>query len=195
MNDRQNLVTPPPAPMTTFMWGSVTAVSPLRVQLDGDTVALPVTPDSLIDPATLTVTNRVRCELSNNRLTVHGRAGGLLVGTPWTPYAPSWTNLTVGNGTNDFAWTRSGNTYTVAGRFTFGSTTSVSNFFFPSLPVSGNPLDTGVVWAFDNSATSWVTGVLVPGSYFVFGAARAAPTAPFTWASGDLIQFSITGRI
>jgi len=51
-------------------------VSPLRIKLDGDTSAIPATPDSLTDPATLVVDDRVRTELSGNRLVVLGRVGG-----------------------------------------------------------------------------------------------------------------------
>lgn len=62
-----------------FTWGTVTAVTPLRVQLDGDTAPIPFIPDSLIDPLSLAVADRVRCELSGTRLIVHGRAGGDLL--------------------------------------------------------------------------------------------------------------------
>ena len=60
----------------SFTWGTVTSVSPLRVQLDGDSSALPFTPDSLIDPLVLAVDDRVRCELSERRIVIHGRSGG-----------------------------------------------------------------------------------------------------------------------
>jgi len=60
-----------------FKWATVTGISPLRIKLDGDTTAIPATPDSLIDPATLAVDDRVRTELSGNRLVVLGRSGGL----------------------------------------------------------------------------------------------------------------------
>lgn len=59
-----------------FVWGTVTAVNPLRVQLDGDTTPLPFTPDSLIDPLALAVNQRVRCEQSRRRVVIHGRSGG-----------------------------------------------------------------------------------------------------------------------
>ena len=61
----------------TFKRAIVTAVAPLRIILDGDTVAVPFTPESLIDPATLAVDDVVRAELSGNRLVVLGRSGGL----------------------------------------------------------------------------------------------------------------------
>jgi microcystin-dependent protein len=47
------------------------------VRLDGDTTALAFTPDSLVDPAALSVSDRVRCELSDRRVVIHGAAGGV----------------------------------------------------------------------------------------------------------------------
>jgi microcystin-dependent protein len=79
VNDRQNLVTPPPAPTTTFIWATVTGVGPLRIQLDGDTASLPITPDSLIDPLSLAVADRTRVEISQNRVLVVGRSGGTVI--------------------------------------------------------------------------------------------------------------------
>jgi len=60
-----------------FKRAIVTAVAPLRILIDGDTVAVPFTPESLIDPAALAVDDVVRAELSGNRLVVLGRSGGL----------------------------------------------------------------------------------------------------------------------
>lgn len=62
--------------MSDFKWGTVTSVSPLRIRLDGDAAQLPITPDSLIDPLTLTIADRVRVEIANNRVIIHGRSGG-----------------------------------------------------------------------------------------------------------------------
>lgn len=61
--------------MSRFTWGTVTAVSPLRVQLDGDPAALPLVPDTLVQG--MLVGDRVRCELTDSRrVVVHGRARG-----------------------------------------------------------------------------------------------------------------------
>lgn len=57
-------------------WATVTQVSPLRLKLDGDTAALIITPDTLISTSSLSVDDRVRVELSDNRVTVIGRSGG-----------------------------------------------------------------------------------------------------------------------
>jgi len=82
----------------TFKWATVTAVAPLRVRVDGDSVALPMTPDSLVDPLMLSAADRVRVEFSNNRLVVVGVSGGINnlvvqseeLDIPWTP-ASGWT--------------------------------------------------------------------------------------------------------
>lgn len=60
--------------MSDFTWGTITALAPLRIQLDGDAAQLPITPDSLVDPLTLAVSDRVRVERSLKRVIVHGKA-------------------------------------------------------------------------------------------------------------------------
>ena len=62
-----------------FKRAIVTAVGPLRILIDGDTVPIPFTPKSLIDPATLTVGDVVHANQSGHRLVVLGRAGGLVL--------------------------------------------------------------------------------------------------------------------
>ena len=57
---------------SVFMWATVTNTSPLRVQLDGDTAALLVTPDTLIDPITIIAGQRVRCEINGNKVIILG---------------------------------------------------------------------------------------------------------------------------
>lgn len=44
----------------------------------------------------------------------------------WTSYTPALTNITIGNGTRTFAWSRVGKTIYVRGRFAAGGTTSYS---------------------------------------------------------------------
>lgn len=62
--------------ITSFKWGSITALNPLAVKLDGDTAALALIPDSLVDPTTLWVGARVRVELSLRRVVIHGVNNG-----------------------------------------------------------------------------------------------------------------------
>lgn len=61
----------------TITWGTVTSTSPLAVQLDGDSSPLPFEPVTLIDPSLLSVSDRVRCEITARRVVVLGVAGGV----------------------------------------------------------------------------------------------------------------------
>jgi len=61
----------------TFKRAIVTAVGPLRIKIDGDTVPIPFTPKSGIDPATLAVGDVVHADQSGHRLVVLVRVGGL----------------------------------------------------------------------------------------------------------------------
>lgn len=61
---------PPDTLQDSWRWGVVKNVSPLRVQLDGDTAPLTGTPDSL---CTVTVGDRVRVHLYNRRATIIGK--------------------------------------------------------------------------------------------------------------------------
>lgn len=181
--------------MSRFTWGTVTAVSPLRVQLDGDPAALPLVPGSLVDPVTLTVGNRVRCELTDSRrVVVVGVSGG--PDPQWSTWTPTWTNLTIGNGTWAGRFVVDRGVLHCYGRFTFGSTTTVTGVFHPSMPVPLTSQGTQVspAWAFDSSAVQWRAGAFTPSNYFLFDTGRAAAAAPFVWATGDIVQFSMTAE-
>lgn len=64
-----------------FDWATITNVAPLRLRVDGDATELPVTPDSLLDPSSLAVGDRVRYERSGLAGVIVGRYGGLLAST------------------------------------------------------------------------------------------------------------------
>ena len=60
----------PPSAKLAARWALVTTASPLRVQLDGDTAPLPLTPVTLA--AGLTAGSRVLCLLIGRQLVVLG---------------------------------------------------------------------------------------------------------------------------
>lgn len=66
--------------ITSFKWATVTRISPLAVKLDGDTAALALVPDSLIDPKAMFIGLRVRVELSLRKVVIHGTSSGKIVG-------------------------------------------------------------------------------------------------------------------
>lgn len=60
--------------ITSFKWATVVSTSLLSIKLDGDTTALAMVPDSLIDPISLSVGDRVRVELTQRKVVIHGKA-------------------------------------------------------------------------------------------------------------------------
>lgn len=119
--------------------------------------------------------------------TVYGNAG-------WQPYTPTWSNLTVGNGTVTAWYVRIGNTVHYRVRLVWGSGTTASGLFYPSLPVA--PLDPlgspSIVTFFDTSAAAWQIGAYALNNYILAGSVgRASATVPWTWAAGDSV--TITG--
>ena len=62
--------------ITSFKWATVTGINPLAIRLDGDTAALALIPDSIIDPLLLALSDRVRVELSLRKVVIHGSSNG-----------------------------------------------------------------------------------------------------------------------
>jgi hypothetical protein len=124
-------------------------------------------------------------------------------GGAWTAYTPAFTNLTVGNGTLDCQWFRSGRFVSFKVKLTFGSTTSVSGDITCSLPVAyadGTEIDAGLTaMLFDASANTRYPGQcgaittttfsirpIATGSTYASQTATSS-TIPFTWTTSDLI--------
>lgn len=127
------------------------------------------------------------------------------IGEAWTSYTPSWTNITIGNGTVSAKYGRVNKIIIVRATFTLGSTSAVTNYGIISLPITAavdksygggvNYFDTSANYTvpgyFDqSSSTTGVTfGSLKADQTFVYGAGLSA-TAPFTWATGDAMFFN-----
>ena len=62
--------------ITSFKWATVRGVNPISIKLDGDTSPLALIPDSLVDPSSLSVGDRVRVELSMRKVVIHGANNG-----------------------------------------------------------------------------------------------------------------------
>jgi hypothetical protein len=133
-------------------------------------------------------------------------AGG---GFTYTSYSPSFTNLTVGNGSWAYAvYAQSGKMVHYIGKFDLGSTSSVSGNITISLPVTAKSNMYGVyvntIQADDNGVGDYplLARIISPGTSFDTFAINAAgtyahsytgtgATVPITWSSGDQINFSI----
>lgn len=128
----------------------------------------------------------------------------------WTAWTPTWTNLTLGNGTVTAKYRQIGKLVFCRLSLVFGTTTSVSGDVTFSLPVTkatygGNQtqMPLGLVTALDSSAGVTAEGMVKPattttcvmrfllagGTYVSIGGASVpSSTVPFTWASADEIH-------
>jgi hypothetical protein len=135
--------------------------------------------------------------------------GSGTIGT-WTTYTPTWTNLTVGNGTVAFAYTQINKLVHVNGRFTLGSTSSVGNNPIFTLPVARHTsalelLGTGFLA--DTGTGTYLAmpfGSITTTSCYLFRADHTVgstvieggitATSPMTWTTNDEIYVNLTYR-
>lgn len=75
MSTAELLAAKGPKPDSWWTWAAVTALSPLRVKLDGEDAPLPATPGTVV--GLLAVTDRVWVQVAGGRLLIIGRAGGV----------------------------------------------------------------------------------------------------------------------
>jgi hypothetical protein len=127
----------------------------------------------------------------------------------WTAYTPTFTNLTVGNGTLNFAYAKLGKTVFVRGIFTFGSTSSVTGTGVNmSLPFATNAvyainhpfgdvamLKPGVIssvaiGAYVTSTTVALRPLDASSTYLAMS--NMSSTVPFTWATSDNVKIIFT---
>jgi len=116
----------------------------------------------------------------------------------WTSFTPTWTNLTLGNGTNQATYLRLGGICFVRYNLVFGSTTTVQGIFYPSLPIADTDaaIYTGSGWIFRNSPYTWQMCSFVPNSYIISAASgRATTSSPWAWAVGDIIRMTIGYKV
>lgn len=113
----------------------------------------------------------------------------------WTSYTPSWTNLTIGNATQSCKYIQAGKIVHAQIYMTWGSTTSASGFFYPSLPVTAaNSIQVNAAgFLFDNSGAVWNACVFVAGNYILTpSSGRVSATVPWTWATSDIVSINVT---
>jgi NAD dependent epimerase/dehydratase family enzyme len=124
-----------------------------------------------------------------------------------TAYTPTWTNLTVGNGTQSWKYIRINDTIQIVGSLIFGSTTSVTGLITHNFPVA---VDTTTFSAVIGWATFQDTGIgTYPAAIYQLGSnqfgiyavaangtyvgpiAASSATVPFTWANTDEIRINL----
>ncbi len=123
-----------------------------------------------------------------------------------TAFTPVWVNVTVGNATQAFEWSRmaDGSPYMVIkGCFTFGTTTSFTSNIEMEVPGGftatrlTNQISEGTTHLFDSGTATnnqFATLSLMPGGNMNFIATATGvgidATIPFTWVSNDRISIN-----
>jgi len=134
--------------------------------------------------------------------------GNTVLGT-YTAYTPTWTNLTVGNGTVVASYARVNNFVHYVGYIVFGSTTAITGSVNIGLPINAsskfsgaNGVPVGDLTLYDVSANFFsgigasigLNNAIRLRSFTVSGTSiiqsNLSSTAPFTWTTGDYIQFN-----
>lgn len=123
----------------------------------------------------------------------------------WTAFTPSWTNLTVGNGTNTGHYVQIGKTVIAKVRFVMGSTSSMGSSPQLTLPVEastnsmaaisgpfgrGNIVDSGTAtYSIEGRYASSTSATLITFDAAQTYLRHASITAsvPMTWATNDEI--------
>ena len=126
----------------------------------------------------------------------------------WSDWSPTYTNLTIGNGTVVARYIQIGDTVHVTYSLTFGTTTSITGTPTISMPVTANsttPNDTIIGSAnLREVGTALRLGAVYKASTTTFGVyaqtasssyvrlANLSSTVPFTWGDTDYIRFTAT---
>ena len=143
--------------------------------------------------------------IGNNHLsTTAGDIGGA-----WTSWTPTWTNLTVGNGTVTAKYTKIGKTIHFRITYTHGSTSSMGSNPTFTLPVThvsyttpGSYLQIGYGECYDNGVAGYNAAIrlnsttvcqiyVLNGATSIVQPTAITSTAPFTWGTGD--GFAVCG--
>jgi hypothetical protein len=176
-----------------------------------DSFTNPTSSDTLASPAHATQHADINdaMEAVQTKLAI----GNTVIGT-YTAYTPTFTNLTVGNGTSTARFSRVNNIVNYYGYFTLGTTSSLSASEAKiTLPVTANSIYGGINGIpmggssfYDTSTGTWYKGEVMSNSSttlglfrnfvanatFLTNASNVVTTSPMTWTTGDIIYWNIT---
>lgn len=124
---------------------------------------------------------------------------------PWQAWTPTYTNITVGNGTVSARYQQIGKLVNVEYRLIFGSTTTIASparisppstiYLAQYFAFNGVILDNGVaaykMWVDPPSNSLFELAVETATGTYV-GAAAVSATVPMTWTTGDILTFRAT---
>ena len=124
---------------------------------------------------------------------------------PWTSYVATWTasssNPAIGNGTIDGHYIQAGDLLIYKGVIVVGSTTTFgTGYWIITIPVAVTlgQRNVGVAALHDSSTSTndraGALELLSSTTFRVVANGRVDATTPFTWASGDVLQWFYVGE-
>jgi hypothetical protein len=156
--------------------------------------------DVLYDAATRTLTNKTIDGDDNTLLDWHASAIKQGV-SDMAAYTPTFTGLTLGNGTLDFKYVRYGNKVHIRGRIVFGTTTAITTTLVHStgsLPtaISSGTFHVGTFLFIQNSPLTYRPGTWSPGQAFAILGTVINASNPHTtpWTS-DILNMALTYEV
>ena len=196
-----DLVTDLPADFDVALQGVDTRLKALQ---PGTTLG-----DLAYSSATANTNTRLAVGSTGQVLTV---AGGVptwaapSAGGTWTTWSPTYTGLTIGNGTVVARYTQTGKTVTLFWRLTFGSTTAVTAVA-PSVSLPANAAYSNIAnvggFLLNAGVEAFVPlGQIASSTDFILRVARTdqtylidnniSSTVPFTWGTSDEMTYTFT---
>lgn len=123
-------------------------------------------------------------------------------GITFSAYTPTYTNITIGNGTVVARYAENDKFVFVYWSFTLGSTSSIGSFNSTSLPVTAKSTDfVGSGYGLD-SGTNELNGTIILNSTTTmrmlvpiqssYGIGPTSATVPWTWGTSDKMIYSLT---
>ena len=125
---------------------------------------------------------------------VNDALSALTPGSAWTNYTPTFTNLTLGNGTIIAKHRKIGASVELVFELKFGTTTAITGSPKATLPTRAE--NRGMVVAeYTESGVGYRTGLarlsIDDVQFLLIAASPITATTPFTWDTGDLISFHL----
>lgn len=150
------------------------------------------------------VQGRIIAETDTGRWLYYDGTGWIIAYEPWQSWTPTWTNVTVGDGTHASYYQRSNGRLFFKAKFTLGSTSAITGTITLTVPVAASVTDdlsgfdvtlsdtgTQTYLAKTLGASTTTTAIYAQnasGTYLTPTATSS--TVPHTWANTDIISLS-----
>jgi hypothetical protein len=147
-------------------------------------------------------------ETDTDKIRIWDSSAWSTIDTVYSTWTPTYTNFTLGNGTQAFAYAQVGKLIHLQGQITWGSTTSISGLFQMTIPTSDSTSYDGIfghAYLIDNGVADYVgfvqrldasniilRAINASGTYASYS--NTSSTVPFTWGNGDKITMNLVYR-